>query len=75
MTYADERDDAEAGRADMAALLTPDPREWTPYDWNPMANRCPTHGGYMPAATTHYRCPRCWTDTDLTTHPTPPGAP
>jgi hypothetical protein len=62
MTHADDLDDAEAGRADLTALLTPDPAEWTPYDWNPAANRCPTHGTYMPHAATHYQCPRCWHD-------------
>lgn len=62
MTHADTEDDRNAARADLTALLTPDPHDWHPHDWNPFANRCTTHGTYMPHADTHYGCPQCWHD-------------
>lgn len=60
MSYADELDDAEAGRTDMTALLTPDPAGWHPLEWHPQARKCPAHGWYMPHADTGYRCRPCF---------------
>jgi protein gp37 len=50
MSYADDLDDREAGRADMTALLDEDPADWPAAAW------CPAHGWHIPVAT---GCPHC----------------
>ena len=52
MTYADDMDDADAGRADMTALLHEDPADW------PAARHCPTHGWWVPRPH-DIGCPAC----------------
>lgn len=52
MIYADELDDREVGRADMAALLDEDPADWPAAAW------CPAHGWHMPTPGT-IDCPYC----------------
>lgn len=50
MTYADEIDDREVGRADMTALLDEDPADWPAAAW------CPAHGWHIPGP---HGCTHC----------------